>query len=547
MTGLFDPEAIESIRENHTAWEARMVSTGSGCTPALFTPLDVASMRYEEDLAWPGEYPYTRGLRETGYIGKSWTRRQVVGFGTAEETNERLRLLISEGQTGFSVCGMGYWPFDSDDDRAVGIVGRGGVWVDTLNDVDDLLRGLDLEKLSINQIGSSIPIFAMILSVAKRRGISWDNLRGTIQNRVIPGGSGPALAGNGSADIVEFCIRNCPRWNHTSISARNMRDLGISAVQELAFAAFQGAYAVTALEGRGLGVDEVAPRISFYFSAENRFLEEVAKFRAARRLWARIVREELGGQNPRSELMRVHVQTSAINLTAQEPLNNIVRSTIHALAAVLGGVQSLHVNSFDEALGIPTAEAAILSLRAQEIIANETGIEEVLDPLGGSYAIEALTNQLEKQAHELYRELCRADPLDAFKAMKDACYEATYERQQRIDRGEQVMVGVNRFMAATEEGVAFASVPSFEYHPEWRDKQIRRLRAVRESRDHDVARVAARALARAYEKRENIVPAMIRAVEAHLSIGEIARVREEVLGPVDPIWLDFQDGKYFAL
>jgi methylmalonyl-CoA mutase N-terminal domain/subunit len=546
MSELFDREAVESIRAHQAAWAAEDGGKRQGArAPALFTPLDIAGKRYEEDLSWPGEYPYTRGLRETGYLGKPWTRRQVVGLGTAEETNERLRLLMAQGQTGFSVCGMGYWPFDSDDERASGIVGRGGVWIDTLRDVEDLLAGLDVGRLSINQIGSSIPVFAMILSVARRRGVPWSELCGTIQNRVVPGGAGPALAGNGTADIVEFCVRHLPRFNHTSISARNMRDLGISAVQELGFAVYQGVFTATALEGRGLGVDDVAPRLSFYFSAENRFLEEVAKFRAARRLWARLVREELGARNVRAELMRVHVQTSAINLTAKEPLNNLVRSTIHALAAVLGGVQSLHVNSFDEALGIPTAEAAILSLRTQEIIAHETGIEEVLDPLGGSFAIEALTDRIEEEALELYRELRKMEPSEAFRAMKEACYEATYERQRRVDSGEQVLVGVNRFVAGRRDEPP--PVPTFEYRPEWRDKQIRRLREVRASRDPGAARRAAKTLAAAYERRDNILPAMIEAVEAYLSIGEIARVREDVLGPVDPAWLDLHDGKYFGL
>ncbi|MBI4562500.1 MAG: methylmalonyl-CoA mutase [Candidatus Rokubacteria bacterium] len=494
----------------------------------LYTPLDVEGTDYRRDLGFPGAYPFTRGVFSAGYHAREWTRRQVVGLGTAEETNRRLERLFTEGQTGFSVCGMGYQSYDSDDERSLGHLGRGGVWIDTLADMETLLCGIDMEAISLNQIGASIPVFAMLLAVAQRRGIPWERLRGTIQNWAVPGGEGPELRGNGSIDIIEFCTKHMPRWNHSSISVRNLRDSGATAPQEMAFGLYQGAFTVRAAMARGLDVDAFAPRISFFLSAESDFLEEVAKFRAMRRMWARLMRERFRARNPRSWAMRFHVQTSALSLTAEQPLNNLVRSTLHALAAVLGGAHSMSVNSFDEVLAIPTELSATLSLRTQEIILHESGVAKVIDPLGGSYCVEALTNQLEAEALKLLETLEAMDPVAAFQWMDAETEEEAARRQRAFEADQRVVVGLNRFRV--EDEAWLPELPLFEYDPGWREKQIARLQRVRAERDPVLAGAARKRLAEAYRAKANIIPPMVEAVKAHLSIGEIARVREEVLG-----------------
>ncbi|MBI2527126.1 MAG: methylmalonyl-CoA mutase [Candidatus Rokubacteria bacterium] len=542
---MYDPEVLAAIAAAQADYERRVAEilgraggpeapqrTQSGLPlRALYTPADVAGLDFAADLGFPGEFPYTRGVRPTGYQTKEWTRRQVVGIGTAEETNQRLRYLMKQGQTGFSVCGMGYANYDSDSEHALGFVGRGGVWIDTLADMDTLLDGIDMRAVTINQIGSSIPIFAMILTVAGARGIPIGELRGTIQNWVTPGGEGEARRGNGSVDILEFCTRHMPHWNNSSISVRNTRDQGCTAPQEVAFGCFQGAYTLRAALGRGLDLNQVASRLSFFLSAENDFLEEVAKYRAMRRLWARLVRDRLGATDPRAWTCRFHVQTSAINLTRQQPLNNIIRSSLHALAAALGGAQSMSVNSFDEVLSIPTAAAATLSLRTQQIIACESGVTKVMDPLGGSFCIEALTAEVEAAARALLERFEALPDREAFDAMDEMTQEEAFRRQQAIDRGEMKVVGVNCFTDGPEEDAAGQpQIEALRYDPGHRDKQIRRLRETRARRDPRRAEAAGRRLAEAYRAKENIVPPMIEAVGAYLSIGEISRIREEALG-----------------
>jgi methylmalonyl-CoA mutase N-terminal domain/subunit len=540
---MYDHGVLAQIAQAQAAYERRVreifeaaghaseaARTGSGIPlKPLYTAADVGDLDHEADLGLPGDFPYTRGLRLTGYRTKEWTRRQVVGLGTAEETNERLRYLLAQGQTGFSVCGMGYANYDSDSEHALGFVGRGGVWIDTLADVETLFEGIDMRRITINQIGSSIPVFAMILAVAAQRGIPWEALRGTIQNCVEPGGVGRERRGNGSVDILEFCARHLPDWNSASISVRNTRDQGCTAVQEVAFACFLGAYTLGAGLGRGLDLDRLARRISFFLSAENDFLEEVAKYRAMRRLWARLVRDRFGAADPRAWMCRFHVQTSAINLTRQQPLNNVVRATLHALAAALGGAQSMSVNSYDEVLSTPTRAAATLSLRTQQIIDYESGVTRVVDPLGGSFCIEALTGQVERAARELLATLEALADRDAFARMDEITREEAYRRQRAIDRGEIRMVGVNCFADPADEADA-PRVEPLRYDPSWRDKQVRRLREARRRRDPARVETARGRLREAYRARENIVPPMIEAVRAYLSIGEIARTREEALG-----------------
>jgi len=551
---VYDPARVAELRKKQAVWEeaVRELLAAAGAPPSsgetqsglplkpLYTPADVGDLDYAADLGFPGEFPYTRGVRATGYQGKEWTRRQVVGLGTAEETNARLRYLFAQGQTGFSVCGMGYTNYDSDAEEALGFVGRGGVWIDTLADVETLFEGIDMRAITINQIGSSIPVFAMILAVADARGIPWRELRGTIQNWVEPGGEGPERRGNGGVDILEFCAREMPDWNSASISVRNTRDQGCTAPQEVAFGCFQGAYTLAAGVARGLDPNRLASRISFFLSAENDFLEEVAKYRAMRRLWARLVRERFGATDPRAWMCRFHVQTSALNLTRQQPLNNIVRAALHALAAALGGAQSMSVNSFDEVLATPTRAAATLSLRTQQIIAHETGVTKVLDPLGGSFCVEALTGQLEDAAREILAKLEGLPDRDAFDLMRQLTREEAYRRQRAIDAGEIKMVGVNCFTDSPDADDAAPRIEPLRYDPGWRDKQIVRLRAVRARRDPARVEAATRRLGEAYRARENIVPPMLEAVKAYLSIGEIARVREAALGePFRPTTWNF--------
>lgn len=551
---MYHPSRVAELRRKQAIWEetvrellaAAGVPESAGLTQSglplkpLYTPADVGDLDYAADLGFPGEFPYTRGVRATGYQTKEWTRRQVVGLGTAEETNERLRYLFAQGQTGFSVCGMGYANYDSDAEEALGFVGRGGVWIDTLADVETLFEGIDMRPITINQIGYSIPVFAMILAVAEQRGIPWEELRGTIQNWVEPGGEGPERRGNGCVDILEFCTRHMPFWNSASISVRNTRDQGCTAPQEVAFGCFQGAYTLAAGVARGLDANRVASRISFFLSAENDFLEEVAKYRAMRRLWARLVRERFGTTDPRAWMCRFHVQTSALNLTRQQPLNNLVRAAIHALAAALGGAQSMSVNSFDEVLATPTRAAATLSLRTQQIIAHETGVTKVLDPLGGSFCVETLTGQIEDAARAILAKLEGLPDRDAFDLMRQLTREEAYRRQRAIDTGEIKMVGVNCFTESPDEDDTAPRIEPLRYDPGWRDQQIGRLRAARARRDPARAEAARRRLGQAYAARENIVPPMLEAVKAYLSIGEIARVREAALGePFRPTTWNF--------
>lgn len=551
---MYDPKRVAELAKKQAVWEEAVrellatagVPAAAGATQSglplkpLYTPADVGDLDYAADLGFPGEFPYTRGVRATGYQTKEWTRRQVVGLGTAEETNARLRYLFAQGQTGFSVCGMGYANYDSDAEHALGFVGKGGVWIDTLADIETLFEGIDMRAITINQIGSSIPVFAMILALAERRGIPWGELRGTIQNWVEPGGDGRARRGNGRVDILEFCTRHMPDWNSASISVRNTRDQGCTAPQEVAFGCFQGAYTLAAGIDRGLDVNRVASRISFFLSAENDFLEEVAKYRAMRRLWARLVRERFGATDPRAWMCRFHVQTSALNLTRQQPLNNIVRAALHALAAALGGAQSMSVNSFDEVLATPTRAAATLSLRTQQIVAYETGVTKVQDPLGGSFCVEALTTEIEDAAREIMAKLEGLPDHDAFELMQQLTREEAYRRQRAIDAGEIKMVGVNCFTDSPDEEDAAPRVDALRYDPAWRDKQIGRLEAARRARDRERAEAAKGRLRQAYAARENIVPPMLDAVKAYLSIGEIARVREEALGePFRPTTWNF--------
>ena len=515
----------------HPDFVAERTSSGIERQPTYF-PEDIAALDPDRDLGAPGAFPFTRGTRTLGYRGRAWTVRQVMGVGTGAETNARLRHLLREGQTGISLTGLGYAPYESADDRAEGLVGRGGVWVDTVEDVEEVFRDIPIERISINQTGNSIPAFAMILAVARRRGIPFDELRGTIQNYVLPWGAAPQYAGNHYVDLIEYCAKRLPRWNHTSISVRNTREAGISAAQEIAFGLYEGWYAAETGRQRGADINRVARRLTFFFNAENDLLEEVAKFRAARRMWARLLREEMGVTDDRACQLRFHVQTSGVSLTAAQPLNNVVRSTIHALAAVLGGAQSLSVNGFDEAFSIPSEFAQTLSIRTQQIIQLESGLSEVVDPFGGSYAVESLTNSLEVEAGAIVKTLQSLPAQAAWDHISAESREAAYRRQVAIDDGDRAVVGVNRFIEEDEPELMLggASRAEPDYDPAWRDQQVARLKRVKRERDAGRVDAARQQLVVAYRDRQNIVEPAIAAAEASMSIGEMVDALSEVQG-----------------
>lgn len=518
----------EPAPENGGQGDRQKTATGEATTTSgialkpVYTHRDLEGFDPDRDLGLPGRYPFTRGVSELGYRARKWTVRQVMGVGTAEETNERLRYLIEQGQTGVSLTGMGYAPFESSDPRSEGLIGVGGVWIDTLADIDTTFDGIDLEKISINQTGNSIPVLCMIAALAEKRGIPLQRLSGTVQNYVMPWGDPPDLRGNHYVDIIEFCARELPRWNHTSISVRNTRETGISAAQEMAFGLFQGVYTIQAALARGVAIDAFAPRLSFFLNAESDFLEEVAKFRAMRRAWARMLRERFGAKDDRSCWLRFHVQTSGVSLTEQQPLVNLVRATLHTLAAVAGGTQSLSVNAFDEALAIPTPFSQMLAIRTQQVIALESGITRVVDPFGGSYAIEALTDELERRALTILAELESMEGEQAWRWMSDETHRAAYRRQLEIDSGRRTVIGVNAFVTDNDEELSRAErAEALKPDPAWRSKQIARLERVKRERDPRAVDAARRRLVDVYRARDNIVGPTREAVKAYMSIGEI--------------------------
>ena len=521
----------ERLQREYPNLEASWTSSGIERRP-VYSPSDIADLDHDRDLGFPGGYPFTRGSRTLGYRGRAWTVRQVMGVGTATETNARLQHLLREGQTGISLTGLGYAPYESSDPQAEGLVGRGGVWVDTLDDMEEIFRGIPIENVSINQTGNSIPALAMILAVARRRNVPLEQLSGTVQNYVLPWGEAPRYDGNHYIDIIEYCAKNLPRWNHTSISVRNTREAGISAAQEIAFGLYEGWYAAETALQRGAEINRVAKRLTFFLNAENDLLEEVAKFRAMRRMWARLMREEMGASDDRACQLRFHVQTSGVSLTAQQPFNNIVRSTLHALAAALGGAQSLSVNGFDEAVSIPSEFAQTLSIRTQQIIQLESGLAHIVDPLGGSYAIESLTDSVEAEAREIMATLKALPAKAAWEHISLASREAAYARQLAIDSGERPVVGVNTFVDEDEDeiGLGGQSRAAPDYNPAWRDEQIERLQRVKAERDGARWGAARERLISAYRDRENIVEPTIQAAEALMSIGEMVEALSEVHG-----------------
>lgn len=553
---MYDEEDLESIREATEEWERetlepaldahgerseRFATVSNLEVDRLYTPADVADLDYLEDLGFPGEKPYTRGPYPTMYRGRTWTMRQFAGFGTAEETNERFHYLIDEGQTGLSTAFdmpslMG---LDSDDPMSEGEIGREGVAVDTLRDMEILFDGIDLAEISTSfTINPSAPvIYAMYVALADQRGVPRENLRGTLQNDmfkefiaqkewVIP----PEPSLDLVTDVVEFSTEETPKFHPISVSGYHIREAGSTAVQELAFTLADGfAYVEDAME-RGLDVDAFAPRLSFFFNCHNSFFEEIAKYRAARRIYARVMDDWYGAERDESKRLKFHTQTAGQSLTAQQPLNNVVRVTIQALAGVLGGTQSLHTNSFDEALALPSEKAVRVALRTQQIIAEESGAADIVDPMGGSFAVEALTDETEQRAMryiEEIREMGDGSVRDGIlKGIEDGYFlreiqDASYEYQERVEHGEEVVVGVNEY-TLTED----TSPDTLQIDETTAERQLARLEDVKADRDDAAVEDALENLREASERGENTMPYIVDAVKAYATMGEIMQVFE---------------------
>ena len=520
--------------------EGELSSTISGLpNEPLYSPENV-EIDYENDVGYPGVYPYTRGVYPSMYRGKLWTMRQFAGFGTAEETNERFRYLLEHGQTGLSTAFdmptlMGY---DSDHERSLGEVGREGVAVDSLADMETLFSGIPLGEVSTSMTINSAAamLLAFYLVVGEQQGVPRAELRGTIQTDILKEYIAqkewifpPAPSMRLVVDMVEFCAEEMPRWHPISISGYHIREAGSNAPQELAFTLANGfAYVEAAIE-RGLDVDDFAPRLSFFFNAHIDFFEEIAKYRAARRIWARELRERYGARNPRSWLMRFHTQTAGVSLTAQQPEVNIVRTALEALSAVLGGTQSLHTNSFDEALALPTENAVRIALRTQQVIAHETGAVNTIDPLGGSWYVEDLTSRLEGEAYEYFERIRKlGGVIAAIEAnfFQREIADASFRYQSELEAKQRIIVGVNRYEAEEETPIELLRVD-----PALERKQIERVQGVRAKRDSaEVEAVLARLKEGAAQEGVNLMPLIVEASRAYATMGEMCDALREVWG-----------------
>ncbi len=505
----------------------------------VYTPADLAGYDVERQLGRPGEFPFTRGIHPTMYRGRLWTMRQFAGFGSAADTNRRYKFLLEHGQTGLSVAFdfptlMGY---DSDHPRAEGEVGRCGVAISSLADMEDLFRGIPLDQVSTSMTinGPAAILFCFYVAAAERQGVPIGKLRGTVQNDILKEYMAqhawvypvePAL--KIIVDMFEWCAEHTPLWNTISISGYHIREAGATAAQELAFTLANGFTYVERGMARGLNVDEFAPRLSFFWDIHNDFFEEIAKLRAARRIWARHMRERFHAKNPRSWMMRFHSQTAGVTLTAQQPLNNIVRVAYQALAAVLGGTQSLHTNSLDETLALPTEQAVQVALRTQQILAHETGVAEVIDPLGGSYYVESLTDQLEREAEALFAEIASAGGV--VRGIENGWFQRQIAQsaaafQREVEAGNKAIVGVNDFLSEDDHPVEILKVSG-----EGEEAQRRRLAQLRAERDGAVVQERLDALRRAGEEDRNVIGPMIDCARAYCTLYEIRHALERVWG-----------------
>ncbi|OGU28456.1 MAG: methylmalonyl-CoA mutase [Ignavibacteria bacterium GWA2_55_11] len=539
------------MRRHHEQWLAKTSSQGkvreavfttvSGAPiEALYTPLDVEKMNFLSDIGYPGEYPYTRGIHPTGYRGRLWTMRQFAGFGTPEDTNARYKYLLNHGQTGLSVAFdlptlMGR---DADDVLSIGEVGICGVSVSSLADMEVLFQGINVGDISTSMTinAPAVNLMAMYLAVAQEQKVAFAKLRGTIQADILKEYIAqkewiypPEPSMRLIIDMFEYMNREVPQWNPISVSGYHIREAGSTSVQELAFTLADGFAYVEAGIARGLNVDEFVPRISFFFNSHVDFFEEIAKFRAARRIWSRRMRDKYGAKSSKSWMLRFHTQTAGCSLTAQQPENNIVRTAVEALAGVLGGTQSLHTNSMDETLALPSEKAAKIALRTQQILAYETGVANTIDPLAGSYFIEALTTRMEEEAEQYFEKIdAIGGVIPAIEAgfFQKEIAEAAYRYQRELDRKEKIIVGVNDFV---EEGESI-QIPILQISPEVEKKQRQRLADVRQSRDQAKVNEALDALRRAASEGSNIMPPLLASVRAYATLGEQCNALAEVFG-----------------
>ena len=536
----WEQETLEPVLKKRPERKARFETVSLDEVNRLYTPADVADIDFERDTSFPGEFPYTRGIHPTGYRGKLWTMRQFAGFGTPEETNARFKYLMEQGQTGLSVAYdlptlMGY---DADSPLSEGEVGKCGVAVSSLADMEVLFDGIPLEEVTVSQTinAPASVLLAMYLVVAEKQGADFRKISGTLQNDILKEYIAqkewiypirPAM--KLVVDTFEFCTQHVPKYNPISVSGYHIREAGSTAMQELAFTLRDGIEYVQWGVDAGLDVDVFVPRISFFFNAHNDFFEEIAKYRAARRIWSRVMRERFGARDPRTMQLRFHTQTAGVSLTVQQPLNNIVRVAIQALAGVLGGTQSLHTDAYDEALALPTDQAALIALRTQQIIAEETGVPNTVDPLGGSYFVEALTKKMEDGALDYFEKI------DAMGGMTEAIekgfpqreiQESAYQYQKAVERGDQTIVGVNKYVMEDEPG----RVDILVINEAVREQQLRRLEETKARRDNGAVSNALEKLKRAADAGDNTMPATIEAVRAYATLGEICDALRDVYG-----------------
>jgi len=551
---MFDRGKLERIRESYERWEETTLQQRLAQHPErkgkfttvsgeeidrVYTPLDIADLDHERDLGLPGEYPFTRGVHATMYRGRPWTMRMFAGYGTAEETNARFKYLLEHGETGLSVA-FDYptlYGYDADDPEALGEFGKCGVAVSCMKDMEILFDGIPVGEVTTSMTinGPAAIIWAMYISAAEKKGVPMEKLGGTIQNDILKEYIAqksfifpPRPSLRLIVDTFEFGSKYVPRWNTISISGYHIREAGATAVQELAFTLADGLTYVEAALERGLDVDQFAPRLSFFFNAHNDFFEEIAKYRAARRIWARKMRERFKAQNPRSWWLRFHTQTAGVSLTAQQPENNVARVAIQALAAVLGGTQSLHTNSMDEALALPSELAARVALRTQQIIDHESGVANSIDPLAGSFLVESLTNRMEEETYEIFAKIEEfGGVIPAIEAgyFQQEIARSAYRYQQEIDTGRRTIVGVNKYQLDEP-----FTIPLLKMDPEGYERQVNRLNRLRRERDNEELKARLDALRQAAEGTENLMPYILDAVRAYGTLGEICGVLREVFG-----------------
>ena len=552
---MFDEKSLKTLEQEQRRWEQTTLQNWLKLSPErkkefqthsgipikrLYTPEDAEALDYMRDMGFPGEYPFLRGVHATMYRGRLWTMRLFAGFGTAADTNQRFKYLLNEGESGLSTAFdyptiMGY---DSDHQMARGEVGICGVAISSLRDMEVLFDGIPLDKVTTSMTinGPAPMLLAMYVAVGDKQGVSRDKLGGTTQNDnlkeffaqnlcIFP----PKPSVKLTTDIIEYCARHLPKWNPVSISGYHIREAGANAVQELAFTLYDGISYVESTLQRGLKVDDFAHRLSFFFASHNDFFEEIAKFRAARRLWARIMKERFHAKNPRSMWMRMHIQTSGCTLTAQQPLNNIIRTTTQALAAVLGGTQSLHTNSFDEALCLPSEEAVTVALRTQQILANESGVVNTADPLGGSYYIEALTNEMERKAMDYIQKVDEMG--GAIVAIEKGFFQkeiadSAYKYQKETDEKKRTIVGVNDYTTKEEK----CPIELSRIDPKVEQQQVDNLQKLKRERNNKKVKETLEKLHYAAQKDENLMPTIIEAIKSYATIGEITEVLRQVYG-----------------